>query len=135
MKLFSILFSLSILLHTSCNTPPKELEPTITNNDPALVGKWVRKRKYHLELYANGIGSKEKGVQVTDDIMRFRDARVNWVTFNNNFLLIGADEDLIGFSYQIRNDTLFLRQAGDKLEFFVRVKDPVEDPVEEEKSN
>ena len=106
-----------LLFLIGCNTPVPE---NTSNNDPNLVGKWVRKKKYHLDLQSNGIGSKEKGVVVTEDIKKFKKERINWVTFNNNFLLINTDEEVIGFSYQVSGDTLFLRQPEDNLEFFLR---------------
>ena len=119
----SILCFTSIFLVTfliGCAAPVPE---GTSNNDPNLVGKWVRKKKYHLDLHSNGIGSKEKGVVVTEDIKKFKKERINWVTFNNNFLLINTDEKVIGFSYQVSGDTLFLRQPEDNLEFFLRVKE------------
>ena len=116
----SILSFTSIFLVTfliSCAAPVTE---GTSNNDPQLVGKWVRKKKYHLDLHSNGIGSKEKDIVVTEDIKKFKKERINWVTFNNNFLLINTDEKVIGFSYQVSGDTLFLRQPEDNLEFFLR---------------
>ena len=92
-----------------------------SNNDPELVGKWVRKNKYHLDLYRNGIGSKEKNVLVTENIKKFKKERINWVSFNNNFLIINSDEKVMGFSYQVSGDTLYMRQPEDNLEFFIRV--------------
>ena len=109
-----------LLFLIGCTAPMPE---STSNNDPNLVGKWVRKKKYHLDLQSNGIGSKEKGVVVTEDIKKFKKERINWVTFNNNFLLIHADEEVIGFSYQVSGDTLFLRQPEDNLEFFLRVEE------------
>lgn len=111
-----------LLFIIGCATPVTE---STSNNDPNLVGKWVRKKKYHLDLHSNGIGSKEKGVVVTEDIKKFKKERINWVTFNNNFLLINTDEEVIGFSYQVSGDTLFLRQPEDNLEFFLRVDEEV----------
>ena len=96
------------------------------NNDPALVGKWIRSNKYHLNLYSNGIGSKNKNVVVTEDIKKFKKERINWASFNNNFLLINSDEKIMGFSYQVKGDTLFLRQPEDNLEFFIKVRDEKE---------
>jgi len=115
---FTSIFLVVFLI--GCTAPVPE---GMSNNDPNLVGKWVRKKKYHLDLHSNGIGSKEKGVVVTEDIKKFKKERINWVTFNNNFLLINTDEKVIGFSYQVSGDTLFLRQPEDNLEFFLRVKE------------
>ncbi len=112
---FTSIFLVVFLI--GCTAPVPE---GMSNNDPNLVGKWVRKKKYHLDLHSNGIGSKEKGVVVTEDIKKFKKERINWVTFNNNFLLINTDEKVIGFSYQVSGDTLFLRQPEDNLEFFLR---------------
>ena len=112
---FTSIFLVAFLI--GCATPVPE---STSNNDPNLVGKWIRKKKYHLDLHSNGIGSKEKGVVVTEDIKKFKKERINWVTFNNNFLLINTDEEVIGFSYQVSGDTLFLRQPEDNLEFFLR---------------
>jgi hypothetical protein len=108
------------ILGSGCNNEPVN---TFQNNDPALVGKWVRKNRYHLHLYENGIGSKEKGVEVTEDITKFKKERLNWVTFNNNFVLINSDEKTMGFSYQVKGDTFFMRQPDDGIEYFVRVKE------------
>ena len=94
-----------------------------TNNDTELVGKWIRKNKYHLNLFSNGIGSKDKNVVVTEDVKKFKKERINWATFNNNFLLINSDEKVMGFSYQVKGDTLFIRQPEDNLEFFIKVRD------------
>ena len=104
-----------MLLCLSCNNADKTI-----NNDPQLVGKWLRKNKYHLDLYPNGIGSIDKNALVTENIKKHKRERINWVTFNNNFILFNSDEKVKGFSYQVINDTLFLRQPEDNLEFFVR---------------
>ena len=109
---------LIFILFTGCTTA----DNNSLNNDPALVGKWVRKNKYHLELYDNGIGSKNKDVKVDEDIKKFKKDRINWVTFNNNFLLINTDEKVMGFSYQVIADTLYIRQPEDNLEYFIKVK-------------
>jgi len=114
--LIVVLSSLIImLLCLSCNNADKTI-----NNDPQLVGKWLRKNKYHLDLYPNGIGSIDKNALVTENIKKHKRERINWVTFNNNFILFNSDEKVKGFSYQVINDTLFLRQPEDNLEFFVR---------------
>tara|TARA_B110000285_G_C14693582_1_gene410168 strand:+ start:65 stop:439 length:375 start_codon:yes stop_codon:yes gene_type:complete len=114
--LIVVLSSLIImLLCLSCNNANKTI-----NNDPQLVGKWLRKNKYHLDLYPNGIGSIDKNALVTENIKKHKRERINWVTFNNNFILFNSDEKVKGFSYQVINDTLFLRQPEDNLEFFVR---------------
>ncbi|MFQ3336306.1 MAG: hypothetical protein ACI8RY_000230 [Urechidicola sp.] len=104
-----------MLLCLSCNNADRTI-----NNDPQLVGKWLRKNKYHLDLYPNGIGSIDKNALVTENIKKHKRERINWVTFNNNFILFNSDEKVKGFSYQVINDTLFLRQPEDNLEFFVR---------------
>lgn len=108
------------ILIISCS---QQNNASTSNNDPALVGKWIRNNRYHLDLYSNGIGSKEKDVKVNEDIKKFKKERINWVTFNNNFLMINADEKIMGFSYQVKGDTLFIRQPDDALEYFVRAKD------------
>ncbi len=114
--LIVVLSSLIImLLCLSCNNADRTI-----NNDPQLVGKWLRKNKYHLDLYPNGIGSIDKNALVTENIKKHKRERINWVTFNNNFILFNSDEKVKGFSYQVINDTLFLRQPEDNLEFFVR---------------
>ncbi|MDG0972976.1 MAG: hypothetical protein P8O07_02365 [Crocinitomicaceae bacterium] len=124
MKSFISLFGIYmiIFLNSGCTNSESGSSST-TNNDPELVGKWIRKNKYHLDLYSNGIGSKDKNVVVTDDIKKFKKERINWASFNDNFLLINTDEEVIGFSYQVKGDTLFLRQPEDNLEFFIRVRD------------
>ena len=53
----------------------------MSNNDPNLVGKWVRK-ELPSGLAGNGIGSKEKGVVVTEDIKKLKESG----SLNNNFL-------------------------------------------------
>jgi|SaaInlStandDraft_5_1057022.scaffolds.fasta_scaffold99787_2 hypothetical protein len=111
-----------IFLFSGCTNSDSGNSAT-TNNDPELVGKWIRKNKYHLDLYSNGIGSKDKNVVVTEDIKKFKKERINWASFNNNFLLINSDEKVMGFSYQVKGDTLFLRQPEDNLEFFIKVRD------------
>jgi len=118
MLLFGI--SMILFLFHSCSSSDSESSAT-TNNDPALVGTWIRKNKYHIDFYSNGIGSKDKSVVVTEDIKKFKKERINWASFNNNFLLINTDEKVMGFSYQIKGDTLFLRQPEDNLEFFIKV--------------
>ena len=81
--LIVVLSSLIImLLCLSCNNADKTI-----NNDPQLVGKWLRKNKYHLDLYPNGIGSIDKNALVTENIKKHKRERINWVTFNNNFIL------------------------------------------------
>ena len=113
---------LFIFLLSGCSNT-NSVNSEITNCDPALVGKWIRKNKYHLELYSNGIGSNNKNVLVTDDIKKFKNERINWATFNNNFMIINSDEKIMGFSYQVKGDTLFLRRPEDNLEYFIKVKD------------
>ena len=56
-----------MFLFHSCSSSDSENSVT-TNNDSALVGKWIRKNKYHIDFYSNGIGSKDKDVVVTEDI-------------------------------------------------------------------
>lgn len=111
-----------IFLCSSCSNSDSGSSAT-TNNDPTLVGKWIRKNKYHIDFYSNGIGSKDKNVVVTEDIKKFKKERINWASFNNNFLLINTDEKVMGFSYQIKGDSLFLRQPEDNLEVFIKVRD------------
>ncbi len=111
-----------IFLFSACTNSDTGSSAT-TNNDTELVGKWIRKNKYHLNLFSNGIGSKDKNVVVTEDVKKFKKERINWATFNNNFLLINSDEKVMGFSYQVKGDTLFIRQPEDNLEFFIKVRD------------
>jgi|GEM_PF-2090731 len=106
-------------------------------NDQSLVGTWVRSGRYYLTLREDGKGiaarSKKtvlKEGAIPNDIKRQGKHIVNWVTYNNNFLLINADEKVVGFSYQVSGDTMFLRQPGDNLEYFLRVKEEVEEEVE-----
>ena len=66
-------------------------------------------------LFAKSLGSLR-----SQNIKKHKRERINWVTFNNNFILFNSDEKVKGFSYQVINDTLFLRQPEDNLEFFVR---------------
>ncbi|MCH2230834.1 MAG: hypothetical protein MK105_10860 [Crocinitomicaceae bacterium] len=113
-------YSIASLLSCCANSEPET--PKNTNNDTSLVGKWVRNGRYHLDLYSNGIGSKDKNVTVTEDIKQFKKERINWVTYNDNFLLINSDEKVMGFSYQVIGDTLYIRQPEDNLEFFLKVK-------------
>ena len=129
MLLFGI--SMILFLFHSCSSSDSESSAT-TNNDPALVGTWIRKNKYHIDFYSNGIGSKDKSVVVTEDIKKFKKERINWASFNNNFLLINTDEELIGFSYQVKGDTLFLRQPEDNLEFFIRVRNEKNESTNEQ---
>lgn len=117
-RLFSVFFIGTLLV--GCG---QQNNTSMSNNDPALVGKWIRNNRYHLDLYSNGIGSKEKDVEVNEDIKKFKKERINWVTFNNNFLMINSDKKLMGFSYQVKGDTLFIRLPDDALEYFVRAKD------------
>lgn len=107
-----------MFLYLSCKNSDAD---RAINNDPQLVGKWVRNNKYHLDLYSNGIGSIDKNVLVTENIKEHKRERINWVSFNNNFILINSNEKVMGFSYQVISDTLFLRQPEDNLEFFVRI--------------
>ncbi len=109
-----------IFLFSKCSTSDSR-NSTSTNIDPELVGEWIRNNKYNLVLYGNGIGSKDKNVLVTSDVKRFKRERINWASFNNNFLLINTDEKVMGFSYQVIGDTLFLRQPEDNLELFIKV--------------
>jgi hypothetical protein len=127
MKKLMLLFGIYmiIFLCSSCSNSDSRSSAT-TNNDPALVGKWIRKNKYHIDFYSNGIGSKDENVVVTEDIKKFKKERINWASFNNNFLLINTDEKVMGFSYQIKGDTLLLRQPEDNLEFFIKVRDEKE---------
>ena len=111
-----------IFLFSACTNSDTGNSAT-TNNDTELVGKWIRKNKYHLNLFSNGIGSTDKNVVVTEDVKKFKKERINWATFNNNFLLINSDEKVMGFSYQVKGDTLFIRQPEDNLEFFIKVRD------------
>lgn len=111
-----------IFLFSACTNSDTGSSAT-TNNDTELVGKWIRNNKYHLNLFSNGIGSKDKNVVVTEDVKKFKKERINWATFNNNFLLINSDEKVMGFSYQVKGDTLFIRQPEDNLEFFIKVRD------------
>ena len=111
-----------IFLFSACTNSDTGSSAT-TNNDTELVGKWIRKNKYHLNLFSNGIGSTDKNVVVTEDVKKFKKERINWATFNNNFLLINSDEKVMGFSYQVKGDTLFIRQPEDNLEFFIKVRD------------
>ena len=78
-----------IFLFSACTNSDTGSSAT-TNNDTELVGKWIRKNKYHLNLFSNGIGSKDKNVVVTEDVKKFKKERINWATFNNNFLLINS---------------------------------------------
>ena len=119
-----------IFFCSSCSNSDSESSAT-TNNDPALVGKWIRKNKYHIDFYSNGIGSKDKNVVVTSDIKKFKRERINWASFNNNFLLINTDEKVMGFSYQIKGDSLFLRQPEDNLEVFIKVRDEKNESTDE----
>jgi len=119
-----------IFFCSSCSNSDSESSAT-TNNDPALVGKWIRKNKYHIDFYSNGIGSKDKNVVVTEDIKKFKRERINWASFNNNFLLINTDEKVMGFSYQIKGDSLFLRQPEDNLEVFIKVRDEKNESTDE----
>jgi len=127
MKKLMLLFGIYmiIFLCSSCSNSDSRSSAT-ANNDPALVGKWIRKNKYHIDFYSNGIGSKDENVVVTEDIKKFKKERINWASFNNNFLLINTDEKVMGFSYQIKGDTLLLRQPEDNLEFFIKVRDEKE---------
>ena len=111
-----------IFLFSACTNSDTGSSAT-TNNDTELVGKWIRKNKYHLNLFSNGIGSTDKNVVVTEDVKKFKKERINWATFNNNFLLINSDEKVMGFSYQVKGDTLFIRQPEDNLEFFIKVRE------------
>tara|TARA_B110000483_G_C17859912_1_gene413766 strand:- start:74 stop:481 length:408 start_codon:yes stop_codon:yes gene_type:complete len=124
MKQSMLLFGIYmiIFLFSSCTNSEPDISET-TNNDPELVGKWIRSNKYHLNLYSNGIGSKDENVLVTEDIKKFKKERINWASFNNNFLLINTDEKVMGFSYQVIGDSLFLRQPEDNLEFFIKVRE------------
>lgn len=117
-NLFVLIVLFSFMLIACDNSANK-----LSNNDPALIGKWVRKNKYHLELYENGIGSKTKNVTVNEDIKKFKKDRINWATFNNNFIIINSDEKLMGFSYQVIGDTFFIRQPEDNIEYFIKVKE------------
>ena len=116
---YLILLSLSMFF-LGCGGP--------NNNDPELVGKWSRERYktiYDIEFYSNGIGSDDFENIVTDDIKYKGRNRINWVTFNNNFLLINGDGELIGLSYQIIGDTLITRETdqhvGDS-KYWIKVK-------------
>lgn len=124
MKQLILLFGIYMIvfLSSSCTSSNPDIS-AITNNDPQLVGKWIRKNKYHIDLYSNGIGSKDKNVVVSEDVKKFKKERINWTSFNNNFLLINTDEEVMGFSYQVIGDTLFLRQPEDNLEFFIKVRE------------
>ena len=124
MKQLILLFGIYMIvfLSSSCTNSNPDIS-AITNNDPQLVGKWIRKNKYHIDLYSNGIGSKDKNVVVSEDVKKFKKERINWASFNNNFLLINTDEEVMGFSYQVIGDTLFLRQPEDNLEFFIKVRE------------
>lgn len=124
MKQLILLFGIYMIvfLSSSCTNSNPDIS-AITNNDPQLVGKWIRKNKYHIDLYSNGIGSKDKNVVVSEDVKKFKKERINWTSFNNNFLLINTDEEVMGFSYQVIGDTLFLRQPEDNLEFFIKVRE------------
>ena len=132
MKKLILLFGIymTIFLCSSCSNSDSESSAT-TNSDPALVGKWIRKNKYHIDFYSNGIGSKDKNVVVTEDIKKFKKERINWASFNNNFLLINTDEKVMGFSYQIKGDSLFLRQPEDNLEVFIKVRDEKNESTDE----
>jgi hypothetical protein len=123
MKSLITALTVGVLFMLSNGCTSEQSHTVSPNNDPALVGKWVRRNRYHLQLYANGIGSKKKGVEVTEDIKKFKKERINWVTFNNNFILINSDEKTMGFSYQIIGDTFFMRQPDDGIEYFIRVKE------------
>ena len=68
---------------------------------------------------------------VTEDIKKFKKERINWASFNNNFLLINTDEKVMGFSYQIKGDSLFLRQPEDNLEVFIKVRDEKNESTDE----
>lgn len=120
MKSLFILLAIASMLFSACTNSTTTLSQ---NADPRLVGKWVRQGKYHLELYSNGTGSNKKNVSVTTDIKKFKKSRINWATLNNTFLLINYDEQVMGLSYQLSGDTLFIRQPEDDLEYFLRVKD------------
>ncbi len=127
MKQLILLFGIYMIvfLSSSCTSSNPDISAR-TNNDPQLVGKWIRKNKYHIDLYGNGIGSKDKNVVVSEDVKKFKKERINWTSFNNNFLLINTDEEVMGFSYQVIGDTLFLRQPEDNLEFFIKVREEKE---------
>ncbi len=132
MKKLMLLLGIYMIIFfcSSCSNSDSESSAT-TNNDPALVGKWIRKNKYHIDFYSNGIGSKDKNVVVTEDIKKFKRERINWASFNNNFLLINTDEKVMGFSYQIKGDSLFLRQPEDNLEVFIKVRDEKNESTDE----
>lgn len=122
-----------ILFLGSCSKETNE-KPNQVLNDPTLIGTWVNQGHY-LRFDPDGKGLKSRSkmtVSDTDtiptDIKQQSRSILNWVTHNNNFLLINTNKKVVGFSYQISGDTLFMRQPGGRLKYVLRV---VEQETEE----
>lgn len=122
-----------ILFLGSCSKETNEKSNQVLN-DPTLIGTWVNQGHYlRFDPDGKGLQSRSKmTVSDTDtiptDIKQQSRSILNWVTHNNNFLLINTNKKVVGFSYQISGDTLFMRQPGGRLKYLLRV---VEQETEE----
>ena len=115
-----------ILFLGSCAKETNEKSNQVLN-DPTLVGTWVNQGHYlRFDPYGKGLKSRSKMTlsdmdTIPTDIKQQSRRILNWVTYNNNFLLINTDKKVVGFSYQISGDTLFMRQPGGRLKYVFRV--------------
>ena len=115
-----------ILFLGSCSKETNEKSNQVLN-DPTLVGTWVNQGHYfRFDPHGKGLKSRSKMTlsdmdTIPTDIKQQSRRILNWVTYNNNFLLINTDKKVVGFSYQISGDTLFMRQPGGRLKYVLRV--------------